>query len=421
MHLDNTATAPRLGASVPALPRLSRRAGFWAIAFSFLAVAALSTAPSALYGLYERQDHLAPLTITVVYAVYAAGVITSLLLAGHVSDWYGRRAVLIPALSLATVGTVLFVSWQSLAGLIVARVLTGLALGATVATATAYIADLDAGPDGAVTRRAQIVAAVANVGGLAIGPLATGLLARYAPGGGLALPYVVLLVVLAVALVGVVLAPDGRRAAHPLPRYRPQRLTVPALARRQFLAAIAAAALAFATLGLFAGLAGRFLAGPLHHPSPALTGAAIFLTFGSGVIVQVTTAKWPPHRLVAAGIPPIVLGLAVLVLSAWTAPPSLPLFLAGGVLTGLGASAIFRASLGVALATSRTDKRAGTLATFFTTGYAALSLPVLGLGIALQYVSPEVTLLIFALAVGLGVLAAAPALLRRPDTGGAAR
>jgi MFS family permease len=421
MHLDNTATAPRLGASVPALPRLSRRAGFWAIAFSFLAVAALSTAPSALYGLYERQDHLAPLTITVVYAVYAAGVITSLLLAGHVSDWYGRRAVLIPALSLATVGTVLFVSWQSLAGLIVARVLTGLALGATVATATAYIADLDAGPDGAVTRRAQIVAAVANVGGLAIGPLATGLLARYAPGGGLALPYVVLLVVLAVALVGVVLAPDGRRAAHPLPRYRPQRLTVPALARRPFLAAIAAAALAFATLGLFAGLAGRFLAGPLHHPSPALTGAAIFLTFGSGVIVQVTTAKWPPHRLVAAGIPPIVLGLAVLVLSAWTAPPSLPLFLAGGVLTGLGASAIFRASLGVALATSRADKRAGTLATFFTTGYAALSLPVLGLGIALQYVSPEVTLLIFALAVGLGVLAAAPALLRRPDTGGAAR
>jgi MFS family permease len=420
VHLHNTATAPRLGAFVPALPRLSRRAGFWAIAFSFLVVAALSTAPSALYGLYEREEHLAPLTITVVYAVYAAGVITSLLLAGHVSDWYGRRVVLIPALTLATVGTVLFVSWQSLAGLIVARVLTGLALGATVATATAYIADLDAGPDGAVTRRAQTVGAVANVGGLAIGPLVTGLLARYAD-GALTLPYVVLLAGLVVALLGVVLAPEGRPAGHPLPRYRPQRLKVPALARSQFLAAIAGAALAFATLGLFAGLAGRFLAGPLHHPSPALTGAAIFLTFGSGIVVQVTTAKWPSRRLVAAGIPPIVVGLAVLVLSAWTAPPSLALFLVGGVLTGLGASAIFRASLGVALAASRADERAGTLATFFTTGYAALSLPVLGLGIALQYLSPQVTLLIFALAVGLGVLAAAPALVRRPGAGNAAR
>src|SRR5689334_6866065 len=192
MHLDNTATAPRLGASVPALPRLSRRAGFWAIAFSFLAVAALSTAPSALYGLYERQDHLAPLTITVVYAVYAAGVTASLLLAGHVSDWYGRRAVLIPALILATAAAGLFIAWQSLAGLLLARVLTGLALGATVATATAYIADLDPGPGGAVTRRASVVSALANVGGLALGPLLAGLLARYAP-DGLTLPFAILL------------------------------------------------------------------------------------------------------------------------------------------------------------------------------------------------------------------------------------
>jgi len=45
--------------------------------------------------------------------------------------------------------------------------------------------------------------------------------------------------------------------------------------------------------------------------------------------------------------------------------PSRTLFLVGGVLTGVGASAIFRGSLGVALATSRADERAGTLATFF--------------------------------------------------------
>jgi hypothetical protein len=38
---------------------------------------------------------------------------------------------------------------------------------------------------------------------------------------------------------------------------------------------------------------------------------------------------------------------------------------------------------------------------------------VLGAGIALQYLSPRVTLLIFAAAVGLGILAAAPLLVRR--------
>jgi len=117
---------------------------------------------------------------------------------------------------------------------------------------------------------------------------------------------------------------------------------------------------------------------------------------------------------VAAGVPTILLGLAVLVVSAWTSPPSLPLFLAGGVLSGMGASAIFRASLGVVIAGARADERAGALATFFTAGYAAISLPVLGLGIALQFLSPRVTLLVFGIAVALGVLAAAPTLLRRP-------
>ena len=415
MQAQHTLAAPRLAASAPSLPRLSRRAGFWAIAFSFLAVTALSTAPSALYGLYALHEHLAPLTVTLVYAVYAAGVTVSLLLAGHVSDWYGRRTVLIPALMLATVAAVVFILWKSLPGLLLARVLTGLALGATVATATAYIADLDLGRDGAATRRSGIVATVANLGGLAIGPLAAGLLARYAP-GGLTLPYVVLLVALVVAVFAAVLAPEGRRRAHPLPKYRPQRLTVPADGRGQFLAAIAGVALSFATLGLFAGLAGRFLAGPLHHPSPALTGAAIFLTFGIGVVVQTTTTTWPAHRLLSGGIPAIILGLGVLVVSAWTAPPSLALFLIGGAVTGLGASAIFRASLGIVIATSQADDRAGALAAFFVVGYAALSVPVLGLGIALQYLSPQVTLLIFGLAVGIGILAAAPALLRQPDS-----
>ena len=149
MEFSHTIEAPARRASVhavPAVPRLSRRAGLWAVAFSFLAVAAFSTDPSPLYGLFGHQEHLSSLTITFAYAVYAVGVVVSLVLAGHVSDWYGRRAVLLPAIAAAVVAAVLFLFWRSLAGLLAARVLTGVALGAAVATATAYIADLDAGP-----------------------------------------------------------------------------------------------------------------------------------------------------------------------------------------------------------------------------------------------------------------------------------
>ena len=155
----------------------------------------------------------------------------SLVLFGHVSDWYGRRVVLLPAIAAAVVAAVLFLFWRSLAGLLAARVLTGVALGAAVATATAYIADLDAGPGGATTRRAGIVATVANIGGLACGPLIAGLLARD-EAHGLTLPFQVFLAALVLAGLAVVLAPEGHPPIDPRPRYRPQRLSVSPQPRR---------------------------------------------------------------------------------------------------------------------------------------------------------------------------------------------
>jgi MFS family permease len=419
MGFGHTIEAPARWASaraVPATPRLSRRAGLWAVAFAFLAVAAFSTAPSPLYGLFAHRDHLSSLTVTFAYAVYAVGVVVSLVLAGHVSDWYGRRAVLLPAIAVAVGAAVLFLLWRSLAGLLAARVLTGVALGAAVATATAYIADLDAGPGGAATRRAGIVATVANIGGLACGPLIAGLLARD-QAHGLTLPFQVFLAALVLAGLAVLLAPEGHPALHPRPRYRPQRLSVPPQARRQFTAAAAGVGLCFAVLGLFAGLAGMFLAGPLHHPSPALAGLTIFLSFGAGAVAQTTTTQWAPQRLIAAGIAAALIGLGVLVASAWTSPPSLALFEIAGIVAGAGSGAIFRGSLTTVILTSGPDDRAGVLATFFTAGYAGLSVPVIGVGLLLQHLSTRVTLLIFALVVGLGILAAAPILVRQHDSG----
>ncbi|HET8949045.1 MAG TPA: MFS transporter [Solirubrobacteraceae bacterium] len=397
-----------------ALPRLSKRASFWAVAFAFLALTAFATAPSALYGLYARQDHLSGIALTVVYAVYAVGVVASLLLAGHLSDSHGRRTVLIPALLVAAAASVVFLTWTSLPGLLVARLLTGVALGAGVATATAYIADLDAGSDGVPSRRSGIVATIANIGGLAIGPLMAGILAQYVP-GGLTLTFVVLLVALLAAVAIVTGSPESREPVRPRPAYRPQRLRAPAHARGQFVAAATGAFLTFAVGGLLAGLAGTILAGPLHHPSALLAGLVIFLNFGAGVLVQTTTTHWPAHRLVAAGLAPLLIGLVILVASAWTSPASLALFLIGGAVAGLGGGAIIRGSLTVVISTASAEDRASALAAYFTAGYIGVSLPVLGAGIALQYLSPRVTLLIFALAVGIGILAAAPLLVRRPE------
>ena len=180
---------------------------------------------------------------------------------------------------------------MSLAGLLVARLLTGVALGAAVATATAYIADLDAGPDGSPTRRSGIVATVANIGGLALGPLLAGVLAQYAP-AGLTLPYVVLLTALLVATVAVAGSP---RRAHTRSSPAPAIARSARVDRRRRAASSSQRPPARSCVRRRAGCSPAwpaFLAGPLHHPSAALTGLAIFLNFGAGVLVQTTTTRW---------------------------------------------------------------------------------------------------------------------------------
>ena len=373
---------------------------------------AFSTAPSPLYGIYERQDNLSSITITVVYAIYAVGIVSSLLLVGHVSDWYGRRPVLIPGLAVGFSAAIVFCFSTSLPALVIGRVLSGLAVGATVATATAYLADLDLDQAGRPTRRSEVVATAANIGGLATGPLIVGLLAQYV-GADLRLPYLIFALLLAAATLGTMAAPEGRVVPLPRPWYHPQRLAAPHGARSQFTAALVGALVSFTVFGVFAGLSAAFLAGPLHRSSPALAGLSVCIAFGVGSLTQVLAIAWSVRRLLATGIPFLIAGLGAVVTAPWVSPPSLLLFLLGAGLVGVGSGALFRGTLTLVVSTAPSDDRAGAVATLFAVGYMGISLPVVGAGVALQFVSFKVTILAFGAAIVVGILLASPVLLAR--------
>src|SRR6516225_5927142 len=63
---------------------------------------------SPLYRTYSVLWHFSPLTLTLIYATYAFGVLASLLLLGGVSDDVGRRPVLLAGLAALMGSTVLF-------------------------------------------------------------------------------------------------------------------------------------------------------------------------------------------------------------------------------------------------------------------------------------------------------------------------
>jgi MFS family permease len=332
--------------------------------------------------------------------------------------------VLLPAVAISVASAIVFLLWRDVPGLVLARIINGLSVGVVAATATAWLTELHTqahppGPEGSAMR-AQLIATGVNLGGLGLGPLVSGALAQWA-GSPLTVPYIVLLVALVVAVAVVALTPETRERLDPLPTYRVQRVSVPEAARGQFFNAAWGAFVAFGALGLFTGLSATFLVGTLHETSHLLAGVTVFALFAAGVVAQVSLATAPPRRLLTTGSVLMVVGLVLTALAVWLPSPSYALFLVGGALTGGGAGAVFKGSVGTVIAITEPHQRAEALAGIFLAGYVGLSVPVVGAGVALQFASPRDTLLGFAIIEVVAIAAIARRMLAGGDRDAAAR
>ena len=103
----------------------------------------LTTLPTPLYRDYAREFHFSVLTLTLIYATYVAGTLTSLLFFGRLSDQIGRRPVALIALGITIASALCFLFAESEAWLFPARVLNGFAAGLGAGTMTAWIAELE--------------------------------------------------------------------------------------------------------------------------------------------------------------------------------------------------------------------------------------------------------------------------------------
>ena len=382
--------------------------GFWAVAFAFLIVMAFATLPSPLYGLYRERDGLSAFTITIVYSIWAAGTIATLIAVPFVAQRIGRRGVMLAALATMIVSASVLVAWKALPGLLVGRLITGFAVGLAAGTAITYLIELRhrEDPSGSPVV-AQTIGTSVNVGALGIGPLVAGCLAAWVA-HPLTVPYLVWIALGAVALLGLVAAPE---TGAPAASRRPFSVRIPAPAG-------AATMAAFAANGLFAGLSGLLLATTFHRTSHALAGATLFIVFTAGVLSQLATARLQPSRVFALGTASMLVGLVLLVTSVRLSTPSLALFLVSGGLIGAGAGAVFKGTTGLVLGAAAPENRVALTAELLIALFVGLSVPVIGAGIALdQGASVENTVLGFALLVGLGVAGAGWGLLgRRPKS-----
>jgi hypothetical protein len=404
---------PEVGTStVPAAHGRRHRSGFWAVAFAFLIVMAVATLPSPLYGIYRIRDHLSALTITVVFAIFAGGTIATLQRDSSIAARIGRRGMMLSAVAMMMVAMGVLAAWKDLPGLLIGRVLTGVSVGLAAGTAITYLVELRLRADPKASAvRARTIGTSVTVGALGVGPLIAGCLAQWVT-QPLTVSYLVFIALGAMALAGLWTVPEtGAPAPRPAAKSRPAgsrppvRLPVPAAA---------GTLAAFAANGLFAGLSGLFLATTLHHPSHALSGAALFLVFACGVVPQLTTGRLQASRVLALGTISMLAGLVLLVVSVRLSTPDLALFLIGGALIGAGSGAVFKGTTGIVLEASPPQSRVAMTSDLLIALYVGLSVPVIGAGIALDLgASAPNTVLGFAILVGLGVAVSGWALLGR--------
>ncbi|MFE2184606.1 MFS transporter [Streptomyces sp. NPDC059455] len=346
---------------------------FLAAAYAFVVTMCGTTLPTPLYSLYQREFGFSSFMVTVIYAVYAAGVIVALLLLGSVSDFIGRRPVMLAALVLSGLSAVCFLLAQGLPELFAGRTLSGLSAG--LATGTATVTVIELAPEHR-RRAATLLATGANLGGLGLGPLLAGVLAQYAP-APLKLVFVVDLVLVAVGAAVVLTLPETVRTWS-RPPLRPQRLRVPREMRSTFAAAAMAGFAGFATLGLFTSVSPTFLSEVEGERNLAIAGAVAFSVFAASIAGQALGRRLGPGRSLPGGCAVLVAGMAAI--AASLAIASLELLVLGAVIAGTGQGLSFHAAVRVVTERSPADHRAEVTSALFVLMYLALSIPVIGVG-----------------------------------------
>jgi MFS family permease len=364
-----------------------------------------TTLPTSIYRFYQQQYGFSATVITVIYASYAIGVLGALLIAGNWSDQLGRRRMLLWGLAAAAGSAVTFLLSDGLAALMLGRLLSGVSAG--IFTGTATVAVIELAPP-AWRAQATLAATASNMLGLGLGPLTSGVLVDFFP-WPTRLSFAVHLLLVAAAVICVLAAPETAKRP-PQVTLRPQRLALPAEVRAAFIPAALAGFAGFVVVGFFAAVSPQLLRSVLGFRTGTGVGAVVFLLFACSAFGQAVQARLAARWRLAAGCAGLIVGLlGVAACVQWRSPGAL---LAAVVLAGIGQGISFRAGLGDIAANCPTHRRAEVTSSFFVVLYVAISLPVIGLGVAVQRAGIErATLLFVWLTIAL-VVAALVALLR---------
>ena len=364
-----TTTAPI--ATTPASASAIRRPrfGFALAIVTQIAMMTGASAPSPFYPVLAAEIGFDAIVISAVFAVYAIALLLALLSAGALSDHIGRRPVAIGGLLLLAGSMLLFWHADSVATLMLARILQGAASGVLIAALSA--AALDLAPGGR-SRVAALWNALSPGIGLALGALISGIALDVTdqPLLDVFAPLTIIYVVLAALFF---LAPETAPLHSGAWGSLSFRLSVPAGIRSDFWRGAPAIIAGWATGGLFLSLGANIVRTELGGDAHVWQGLAVAMLAGVGAITAFVFRNRKPRTSVIFGTAALATGTA---LSLWAlSSESLPFYLAATAITGMGFGTAFSGVVASLAPRIPAADRADTFAVIYLLAYLAFGVP----------------------------------------------
>jgi MFS family permease len=329
----------------------------------------VSGAPAPLYGLYAERWGLAPITTTLVFAVYAFGALGAVLVAGQASDRFGRKPLLVGSAVGMLVGLVVFMTASGLPALFVGRFIHGASVGTAVVVGSAALLDLR--PDHGA-RTGHLTGIMFNVG-IAVTILSAALLAQFGP-HPFVTPYALVAAVVLALLLGVLAMGEPHQARGTRP-FRIARPSVPSHVRADFRFAVLGVMAAWSVLGVYLSLFPSFAGQKTQIHSLVFGGLVVAAMAGAAAVSQWLGGLVAPRRAAVVGD----FGTAAALLLGVAALDSghASLVFAAAVFMGLTFGLAFGGSLRHLGQVVPAGHRGEVMSAYYVLAYSAMAVPTI--------------------------------------------
>jgi Major Facilitator Superfamily len=360
--------------------------------FSFagaMLIAASSSAVTPLYRLYQETMHLTPFWITVVFSIYVASLLAALLTVGGLSDYVGRRPVILAALLANAAAMILFAEARDVGQLILARAVQGLSVGIGTTAFGAAILDTD-------RLRGPLLNSVTAFLGMTLGALGTAALITFAP-DPLHMIYEALLGLTVLMIVLLWAMPESaQRKSGAWASLRPH-VSVPRQSMAILVRLTPANVATWSLAGLYLSLIPSVVASTMRAVSPWSGGVVVSALMITAAIAVAAFRNWPARRLILIGTSVLSLGVAVSM--AGIQQHEVAALLIGTMIAGVGFGSTFSGAFRALLPTAEPNQRAGLLSAFYVQCYLAFSLPAVAAGLSVPAIGLSTAAYIYGAAV----------------------